>query len=358
MSESSGTVERVSVRLSPTAVVIVVAAVVTAVLGRRLFVAAHRPIGWAAAAVVAAVLLDPIVDRLAVHIRRVPAVLLTFAIVGGAAVGVAYRTFDDLDRASHRLRVAAPLAATRIEQRDDSIGALARETNLSPRVDAFVADLSARVTTGDEVLVRTLGTAPTYLIGAILTGFLMTFGPRLTAAALAQDRDLVRRGRLTARLEQALHHARRTVVDTLLVGAAVGVMTALSAQLLHLPAPAALGVTAMCFAVLPHVGILLGATPLLLLTLGLRQGTVAPATILAVVLVAQAVDSLVVRRRIARHGTHLGLLVPWATALLGFAVYGIGAAAYGLAYVTFGLAVLDASSSGAFTSTPSSSRRA
>ena len=39
---------------------------------KRVFVAAHRPLSWAVAAVAAAVLLDPIVDRLAVHIRRVP----------------------------------------------------------------------------------------------------------------------------------------------------------------------------------------------------------------------------------------------------------------------------------------------
>jgi hypothetical protein len=38
---------------------------------------------------------------------------------------------------------------------------------------------------------------------------------------------------------------------------------------------------------------------------------------------------------------HVGLLVPWAVALIGYAAYGVGGAAYGLAFAVFGLALID-----------------
>jgi predicted PurR-regulated permease PerM len=59
------------------------------------------------------------------------------------------------------------------------------------------------------------------------------------------------------------------------------------------------------------------------------------------VLVCQLVDSFVVRRRVAGHSVHVGLLVPWVVALVGYAVYGVGGAAYGLAFAVFTLALLD-----------------
>jgi predicted PurR-regulated permease PerM len=106
------------------------------------------------------------------------------------------------------------------------------------------------------------------------------------------------------------------------------------------PAPAALGLLAGVFALLPHVGIVLGNLPLILLLLALRSDL---AAIVATVLVlgCQAVDSYVVRRRIARRSVNVGLLVPWVVALVGYAVYGVGGAGFGLAFAVFGLAALD-----------------
>ena len=59
------------------------------------------------------------------------------------------------------------------------------------------------------------------------------------------------------------------------------------------------------------------------------------------VLVLQAVDSTVVRPQIARRSVHVGLLLPWIVALLGYSVYGIGGAAYGVMLAVFAIAVLD-----------------
>src|SRR3546814_12737331 len=72
----------------------IVGTVVGLIVGRGIFVAAHRPLSWAAAAVVAAVLLDPLVDHLARHIGPPVAVLLVFVGIGALRVGTTYLVFD------------------------------------------------------------------------------------------------------------------------------------------------------------------------------------------------------------------------------------------------------------------------
>jgi predicted PurR-regulated permease PerM len=338
VATSEGTVARRTIRLSPAAGVSLVAAVVLTWLLVRTFVAAHRPLSWAAAALVAAVLLDPVVDRLATRIKRVPAVLLCFVVAGGAVLGVAYLVFDDLDRAVGRLQEAAPGAAERIEARDDQVGQFAQDLHLTDRVDDAMAGLQHRVGSGGEVIRSTALTAPTYLVGAILTVFLMSYGPTIGAAALEQLPER-RRRKVGDTLVAAARRARSAALLTLADCFVVGVLVWLVALLLDLPAPAAVGLVAGLVTVLPHLGIVLGSLPLILLTLGMNSG--AQAVVVAVGVVAlQAFDSIVVRRRI-NELVRLGLLAPWVVVLLAHAVYGVGAAAYGLAFAAFGLAVLD-----------------
>lgn len=326
------------IRLSPAAGISLVAAAVGAVLAVRVFDAAHRPLSWFAAAIVAAVLLDPVVDRLAVHIRRVPAVLLSFLVAGGAILGVAYLVFDDLDRAVARLQEIAPGAAERIEERDDRVGQIAQDLHLVDRVEDAVRGLEDRVGSGGEVIRSTALTAPAYLVGAILTVFLMSYGPKIGTSALNQL-PAGRRSRAGEVLTRAAQRARSAAL--LIVGdcLAVGIIAWLTAIVLDLPAPAAIGVVAGLVTVLPHLGIVLGSLPLLLLTLGLNSGGQAAIVGLGVIGL-QVVDSLYVRPRI-NHQVRLGLLAPWVVVVLAHDIYGVGAAAYGLAFALFGLAVLD-----------------
>jgi len=340
MASPTGIMERRLVRLSGTAALAIVGTIVGLMVARRTFVAAHQPLSWGAAAVVAAVLLDPVVDRLAVHIRRVPAVLLTFLAVGAVGVGTTYLVFDDVERALDRLQEAAPDAASAIEDRDDQIGELARDFQLGDRVTSSVRALDDRVTGGGDVLRSTAGTAPTYLVCTILTVFLMTYGPRMAKAALEQDPDEARRARIADVVGPAVSRARSAAIfavgESLLVGLAVaGVASALD-----LPAPSAVGFAAGVLSLFPHVGLTVGTIPLLLLALGFRSLPTA-LVLLAVVLSLQVVDSLVVRPRLAARSVEIGLVVPWIVALVGYAVYGVGGAAYATAYAIFGLAILD-----------------
>jgi predicted PurR-regulated permease PerM len=343
MATSSGTpepMERRPLQLSWSAAVTIVATIVGLVILQRTFVAAHRPISWAAAAVVTAILLDPVVDRLAVHIRRVPAVLLTFLVLGGATLGALYLVFEEVQQAAQQLEVDAPEAAATIEGRSDRIGEVARDFRLGERVGSFVDALEERVTGGDDVLRTTAGTAPAYLVGAILTIFLMTYGPRMARAALEQDHDEARRERVVDVVVPAVGHARTALVLTVTLGVVVAAAVTLMAAALGLPAPAGIGAAAGLFALLPNVGVVVGSLPLLLLTLGFRSAT--EAALLTVGVVAlQALDSLVVRPWISDRSLPIGLFAPWAAALLGFSVYGVGGAVFGLAYGVFALAVLD-----------------
>ena len=84
------------------------------------------------------------------------------------------------------------------------------------------------------------------------------------------------------------------IAEALWVGLAVGAVS----SLLDLPAPTALGVTAGVLSLFPYVGLTLGAIPMLLLTLGFRS-LFAAIVLLVVVLVAQLIDSMVVRPRMA-----------------------------------------------------------
>jgi predicted PurR-regulated permease PerM len=340
MAATPGTVERRTVHLSSGAALTIVLTAVGLMVAERVFVAAHRPLSWAAAAVVAAILLDPVVDRLAVRVRRVPAVLVTFLVIGAVGVGTAYFVFDGLQGAVDRLESAAPEAAVQIQERDDRLGELAGDFRLTERVDSFVEALSERVTGGDDVLRSTAGTAPTYLVSAILTVFLMTYGPRIARAAVEQDPDEARRERVAEVVGPAVSKARSAVVLSVGSAVVVGVLSAAVASVLDLPAALAVGFTAGVLALLPHVGIVIGSVPLLLLSLGFRSALTA--VLVGVVAVAlQVLDSMVVRRWIARRSVDVGLFVPWVVVLVGYEVYGVGGAAYGLAFAIGGLAVLD-----------------
>jgi hypothetical protein len=253
---------------------------------------------------------------------------------------VTYLAFDDLADGLDRLGRAAEDAAARLEDRDDGVGDLARDIDASRRVDLFVDTLDERVTGGDDVLVSTAGTAPTYLVGGILTLFLMSYGPRFAQSAVNQLPSPRQRQEVTAVVTRALNRSRRAFLLMLAQGLLVGLIVTGIAHLLDVPAPAALGLAAGLLAMLPHVGIVLGNLPLILLLLALRSDL--EAIVAAVVVVAcQLVDSYVVRRRISLHSVHVGLLVPWVVVLVGYAVYGVGGAAFGLAFAVFGLAVLD-----------------
>jgi AI-2 transport protein TqsA len=351
---------RSRVRFTTRSAVMAVVVAALALVAQRVFVSAHRPLSWFAAAVVVAVLIDPIVDVLDRHMPRLLAVLLALLVAAAVTWGVVYVAFDDLSDGVDQLGDAAKDAAAELEARHDSIGDTAKDVDLTRRVDTFVDALDERVTGGQDVLASTAGTAPTYFLGGILTLFLMSYGPTLARSAVDQLEDEDQRQEITDVVTNALQRARRSVWFTIVVAVLVGMLMAGAARLLDVPAPAALGLGAAVMAIFPHVGIVLGSVPLVLLVLALKSDTLALVTVVVVV-ICQLVDSYWLRRRISLYSVHVGLLVPWVVVLVGYAVYGVGGAAYGLAFAVFLLAILDelrsrTSSGSLFSPAPTSPR--
>lgn len=328
------------IRISAQTAVLAVVAVVLAILAQRFFVSAHQPLSWAVAAAVVAVLIDPVVDVLDRRLPRILSVIIALLVAAAATWAVIYVAFDDLSSGVDRLGESAQEAADELEARDDSIGRAARDVDASRRVDLFVDALDERVTGTDDVLASTAGTAPTYFIGGILTLFLMSYGPTLARSAVDQLPDRRMRREVSRIVTHALQRSRRAVLLTVAEGVVVGLVVAAAAALLDVPSPAALGLVAGVMAMLPHVGLVLGTIPLILLVLALKSD-IATALTIVVVVSCQLADSFWLRRRVAARSVHIGLLVPWVVALVGYEVYGVGGVAYGLALAVFGLAILD-----------------
>lgn len=324
-----------------TGTIVGLAGVILAVLFlRNAFVAGHRVLGWAAASTATAAFVAPLVSWLGRWIPRVAAVLLTFLVIAVAAGSLVFGVFDDLDREVGSLQRAAPGAADRLEARDDEIGAAMRDLQLRERVDVFLDEVDRRIGSGSEALTEGALTVPVYFVNAILTIFLLLYGPGIVRGGIGLIGDDERREEIGIVLGVALVRARRTLTAMFVQGTLFGLVVGGGARLLELPAPVVLGLVAGLAATVPDFGILLGVLPTLALTAGLESGRTAVA-MLAAALVLQAFEALYLRNRLDRWGVEVGPTVVWIVVLLGYTLHGPGMALFGVAYAIYGLSVLD-----------------
>lgn len=328
------------IRISTRTIVLAVGVPLAVWVLRGAFVAGQRILGWAAACAVTAVFVAPLVTWLGRFIPRIAAVLLTFIVIGLAAGALVFGTFDNLDREIRSLQEAAPDATDRLETRDDEIGSAMRDLELSDRVENFLDELDNRVGSGSDALAQNALTIPVFFVNAILTIFLLIYGPGIIRGGLSLVADDGRRERAGEVLHAATLRARRTVAAMLAQGTVVGLAVGGVAAALSLPAPVVLGLVAGVAATLPDVGILLGVLPTVALTAGLESGRTAVA-ILAAAMVLQAMEALQIRRWVDRWGVEVGPSVVWVVVLVGYTLHGIGMAFFGVAFAVFALAVID-----------------
>lgn len=329
-------------RVTAGSAALIVAALIATVVARNMFVAAHRILGWAVAASVVALLIEPIVAHLARHMKRIFALLLTLIGIGALAGALVYGVFANLRTETDHLKKDAPEAAARIEARDDQLGQYARDFKLSERVKDFVDSLDKRVGSGGQVLRTAVGTVPTYFVCGILTIFLLIYGRRMVAGGLRQISDETRRQRVSENLESAVHRGRGYIGAAIAEGVAFGLIAYVVSRLFDLPAPVVLGLVAGALALLPYIGFFLGAIPVVLFTAGF-QSVVAAIVIIVVVVGLQLAEALTVRKRVDATTVPIGPAVPVIVALLGFEIYGLGGAGYGVAIAVLLLALADAS---------------
>jgi predicted PurR-regulated permease PerM len=269
---------------------------------------------------------------------RPAVVTLVFLLVAGGIGSLTFGVLHDLDNEVRKLKEAAPEAAAEIEDGDGFIASTARDIHLEDRVRTAVEDLE-QPSSGVAAGVAT--SVGAWVVGAVLTIFLLSWGPRLASAGLGQIADEDRRRRVAHVVRVAAGNGRRYVLGTLALALLSGAVATVVCTIENVPASIALGVTVAAGSVVPGAGIVLGALPAVLLEAGL--GTGMGAVRLAVIFLAlQLAHEVALRRFVISRSLVVGPAVVVIALVLGFEIYGVGGAYYGAALATFGVAALDA----------------
>lgn len=327
-------------RLSPRSVVRAVAIFGATLALLAVLAASRRVLGWMVVAVIVAGLLHPMVAGLSRRIPRGLAVLAVVAGVLGVIGGVSWALVDDVVGELDRLQREAPRAARQIE-RSDGFGDLAEEIDLVERVDDFVREVPRRLQGGEPAdALRSAATrGVAFLATGVLTLFLLLQGPRIVEAGLrrvpARRRDRVATVAAAA-YRRSSRYARRTAAKVLVAGA----IAFLLARLAGLAGEAALAVWMGLWALVPLVGAVVGAVPVIVLA-----GVFEPATetlLLAAAFTAWLVlEVLVVQRWVEHRAVRAGPFLTAAVGLVGLEMYGLGGALVGLVLLIVALAVAD-----------------
>lgn len=321
-------------------IVLVIAAVVSAVVMRSVFVSAHRILGWAIAAMLVATLLDPVVDRLSTRMPRWLAVSLCLVAIVGVVAALWAGVFTNLRSEVDDLKVRAPAAAAELEEKYE----WARDFRLEERTTAFVEALDQRVGGGEQVLVSASRTVPTYMVAGILMLFFLAYGNRFLFG-LVRAAPEQRRRRWAAIIGHTLRRGRAYVMAAILQAAAVGTLSYWLFRGLGIDAAFLLALIMGAISTVPVIGVVLGSVPAMLITAGLRS-VPAALVVLGFALVLQALEILVLRPRVDSRTVRVGPAITIVVALLGLQIYGAGGAIYGAVLAVFLLAYLDAIATG------------
>lgn len=304
-----------------------------------IFTGAEVVFGWTLAATILAVLVAPLVAAMHRFLPRIIAVLIVFAIFAGGAVALREAYLGEVRTQVTELAERGPRAAGRVEARDDRIGRIATDFELSDRVSTLTGRLADGVgTTADELRVAARS-VPAYLLTFILAIFLLYFGPRLVRGGFGLL-DEQRRLRWQSAMTRAVRAAQIQVGASLALSVGSGALAWFAARLLSLPAPGLFGLFAAAAMTVPYLGTTLGWLPLVLFGFG-----VAPLWQVLLVLVSVGVLQLAEirgRRVLDEHTVYVGPAVVILSAALGYALEGIGGMLVLVPVAVFGVAVADA----------------
>jgi predicted PurR-regulated permease PerM len=328
--------------VSARSVLLVVAAIGLALTVRNIFEKASRVLGWFVAAAVVAALVYPAVVLVSRYVRRGLALLIVVVVLVGTIGGVIYAAIGDVRRELDHLQEVAPEAAQRIED-SERYGEAARDFRLRERVEDFVEDLPERLAGGDtpEVIRSATTRGIAYFVSFILTLFLVLHGPRMVSGGLGQIRSRERRAYIERVLRRAYERAWRYLIGTIGIALLSGLYAYAWCRIADLPGAIVLAIFVALASVLPNVGIMIGAIPVVLLAAGVDPSSGWPFTLIALFALWQVIDVVVLRRRLARASIAIGPVVTTLVAMLGFDLYGIGGALVGVALAVFVVSVVD-----------------
>ena len=256
--------------------------------------------------------------------------VLGVALVALGAIGLTGRALvDDVRRETRRLQEAAPRRAAELE-RSGRFSDLARELELRDRVERLVDAIPDRLRGGTtaEAIRSAANRGLAFLAAVILTLFFVLYGPHLRDAAIAQVRDPSRRARtekvVLRASSRALGYARGTLAEALVEG----VLAWIIAGLADVPGPAALGVWVGLWSLVPVVGVLVGALPIVVFA---AAGSPTRAVVVTLVFVAIGlVEWLVVKPRLERATLQVGGFLTVVAAFGGLELFGFSGALLGV----------------------------
>ena len=332
--------QRTRLHVSTRSIVVAVVMLALAIATLAMLSASARVIGWVLVAATFAGLLHPIVDRLATRVPR--GVALAIVVVSMLAIAglTAWRVVDDISDQLRELQRALPKAAREIE-RSDRFGETATEARLADRVEAFVDELPERLRGGDvDDALRSAATrGVAFLATFVLTIFFLIHGPRLLRSGLRQM-PVQRRERVKAVASAAYARSWGYVIGSLGMALISGLLAYACARALDLPGAAPLALWVALIDVIPAVGIIVGAVPLVLLA-----AATSPAwqvVLIALVLLTwEIVETLYLQPRVERASLHIGPFLTIAVAMVGLELYGIGGALVSLVVAVCVMATAD-----------------
>jgi predicted PurR-regulated permease PerM len=329
------------IRVGTRSIVVAIVVIGVALMARLVVHSSTRVIGWFLAAAVVAALVAPVIQRLDRSMPRAVAVLIV--VVGLAAVfgSAIYVVFSDIHTEVTRVQQAAPEVANDIEA-SPRFGKTARDLNLAEHVRNFVDQLPERVQGGNtaQLLRATATRGVSFLVGLVLTLFMVSYGPRLITAGLRQIEDEDRRRMLERALARAYHRAWLALTGRLLRAVVVGVVAYGAARIGDLPGARVLGLFCAAWSIVPSFGIIVGAIPIIVFAGGLRGSWSAVGMVLFF-FGLQVLDAVLNRVLLNADRLAIGPIVPLLAAMLGFETNGIGGALVAVAFALFGVAVLE-----------------
>jgi predicted PurR-regulated permease PerM len=282
----------------------------------------QRVVAWVLSSAAVAALLYPVVVYLDRFMPRALAVLAVFVVVVGGIGVTAYGLFDDVQRETKRLQVAAPERAAELERNSD----LLQELKLRRRVERFVDEIPQRLQGGSaaEALRSAANRGLAFLASLILTLFFVIYGPSIVTGSIAQIRNPAQR----SRIERIVHRASRRALGyargTLLVSVLEGVVAWAIATIADVPGPAALGVWVALWSLVPVGGVLIGAIPIVVFA---GASSVTRAVVVATVFVViAAFEHAVVKPRLESATMQLGSFVTVVVGFAGLELYGFSGA--------------------------------
>jgi predicted PurR-regulated permease PerM len=252
----------------------------------------------------------------------------------------AWRVVDDINDQLRELQRALPRAAEDLED-SERFGEAATDARLAERVEAFVDELPERLRGGsvNEALRAAATRGVAFLATGVLTIFFLVHGPRLLRSALRQM-PVQRRERVKVVATAAYRRAWAYVTGSIGMAIIAGLISYGCARALDLPGGAPLALWMALVDVIPVVGVVMGALPLVLLAAATSPAW-QTALVALVLLGWQITETVYLQARVEKGSLHIGPFVTIAVAMVGLELYGIGGSLVALILVVLVMATAD-----------------